>query len=170
MLTHADSQLLKDRGVWAGLLVALCLNMGMSPISSFTLFTDNPAWSIQGPFLYTSLIVSFGQSTLAATRISSLFTFTSTLTGMALGLVVMKVRRLKAFIIFGSLTYTLAFGLLIRYRGGHNTSQVSGVIGAEVLLGIGAGFFTYPAIASVQARTKHKSESTFLSHCTETDE
>jgi SIT family siderophore-iron:H+ symporter-like MFS transporter len=133
--------------------------MGMSLISSFILFADNSAWSIQGPFLYTSLIVSFGQSTLAATRISSLFTFTSTLTGMALGLVVMKVRRLKAFIIFGSLTYTLAFGLLIRYRGGHNTSQVSGVIGAEVLLGIGAGFFTYPAIASVQARTKHKSES-----------
>jgi SIT family siderophore-iron:H+ symporter-like MFS transporter len=133
--------------------------MGMSLISSFILFADNSAWSIQGPFLYTSLIVSFGQSALAATRISSLFTFTSTLTGMALGLVVMKVRRLKAFIIFGSLTYTLAFGLLIRYRGGHNTSQVSGVIGAEVLLGIGAGFFTYPAIASVQARTKHKSES-----------
>jgi SIT family siderophore-iron:H+ symporter-like MFS transporter len=137
--------------------------MGMSLISSFILFADNSAWSIQGPFLYTSLIVSFGQSTLAATRISSLFTFTSTLTGMALGLVVMKVRRLKAFIIFGSLTYTLAFGLLIRYRGGHNTSQVSGVIGAEVLLGIGAGFFTYPAIASVQARTKHKSESASLS-------
>jgi hypothetical protein len=27
------------------------------------------------------------------------------------------------------------------------------------LLGLGAGFFTYPAIASVQARTKHQSES-----------
>jgi len=88
---------------------------------------------------------------------------------MALGLVVMKVRRLKAFIIFGSLTYTVAFGLLIRYRGGHNTSQVSGVIGAEVLLGLGAGFFTYPAIASVQARTKHKSESVYLSPCAKTD-
>jgi SIT family siderophore-iron:H+ symporter-like MFS transporter len=105
------------------------------------------------------LVVSFGQSVESAGRIGNIFTFTSTLTGMILGLVVMRVRRLKAFIIFGSCTFTVAFGLLIRFRGGHNQSQVSGVIGAEVLLGLGAGFFTYPAIASVQARTKHQSES-----------
>jgi SIT family siderophore-iron:H+ symporter-like MFS transporter len=67
---------------------------------------------------------------------------------MTLGLIVMKVRRLKPFIVAGAITYTLAFGLLIRFRGGHGGGQVNGVIAAEVLLGIGGGFFSYPGTSS----------------------
>lgn len=63
---------------------------------------------------------------------------------MILGLIVMRVRRLKPFIVGGSILYTIAFGLLIRFRGGHGGGQVQGVIAAEVLLGIGGGFFSYP--------------------------
>lgn len=133
--------LLRDRGVWAGLCVAFCLNM---------------AWAVQGPYLYPALVVSFAQTDLSAQRIASLYSFCSTLTGLSLGLVVMKVRRIKPFILFGSVLYTIAFGLLIRFRGGQGSDQVSGIIAAEVLLGVGAGFFSYPAIASVQARTKHQ--------------
>jgi SIT family siderophore-iron:H+ symporter-like MFS transporter len=52
----------------------------------------------------------------------------------------------------------VAFGLLVRYRGSvdGSTHELAGYIGAEVVLGVGAGFFSYPTQAAVQARTKHE--------------
>jgi SIT family siderophore-iron:H+ symporter-like MFS transporter len=110
---------------------------------------------MQGDYLYAVLIVAFDQSVTAATRISSLYSFASVLTGTALvsrwrlvpprladhhtsqGLVVMRVRRLKPFIVAGCCLFTVAFGLLIRYRGSAASGEASGVIGAQVVLGIG---------------------------------
>ncbi len=73
-----------------------------------------------------------------------------------LGLIVFKVRRLKMFIIAGTILFMVAFGLLIRYRGSPSSSGQSGVIGAEVLLGIAGGMFPYPAQASLQVGLKHE--------------
>lgn len=96
-----------------------------------------PAWYLQGDFLYTVLYVSFDESILSATRISSLYSFTSVLTGVILGFVVMKMRQLKPFIISGTVMFMVAFGILIHYRGGAGDSSHSGVIGGQVLLGLG---------------------------------
>ena len=63
--------------------------------------------------------------------------FVSVITGAILGLIVFKVRRLKPFIIFGTILFLVAFGLLINYRGGSGSSSHSGIIGAQVLLGLG---------------------------------
>ena len=60
-------RLLKDRGVWAAL--------GMACILDF-------AWYMQGDYLYTVLIVAFDESVKAATRVSSLYSFVSVLTGI----------------------------------------------------------------------------------------
>lgn len=95
------------------------------------------AWYMQGDYLYPVLVVAFDQTVLSATRISSLYSFASVLTGTALGLVVIRVRRLKPFIVFGCVLFLVAFGLLIKFRGGHSDGQVSGVIGAQILLGVG---------------------------------
>lgn len=100
------------------------------------------------------LVVSFDQSILSATRISALYSFTSVLTGTILGLVVVKVRRLKPFIIFGTCMWLVAFGLLIRYRG--YESSRAGIIAGQVLLGFGGGFFTYPVQTSIQSCTRHE--------------
>lgn len=81
------------------------------------------------------LVVSFNQSILSATRISALYSFTSVLTGTILGLVVVRVRRLKPFIIFGTCMWMVAFGLLIKYRGAE--SNRAGIIAGQVLLGFG---------------------------------
>lgn len=51
-------------------------------------------------------------------------------------MIVYRVRRLKPFIVAGVLLFVVAFGLLIRYRGGSMASH-SGIIGAQILLGIG---------------------------------
>ena len=120
---------------------------------------DLAAWTMQGDFLYTVLVVAFGESVKSATRISSLYSFSSVITGLILGGIVFKVRRLKPFIIAGTCLFVVAFGLLIHYRGGSAGSAHSGIIGAQICLGIAGGMFPYPAQASIQAATKHERKS-----------
>ncbi|GKZ49348.1 siderophore transporter [Aspergillus brasiliensis] len=134
-------KLLKDRAVWGALGIAVMLNT---------------AWALQSEYLYTVLVVSFGESITSATRIRSLYSFASVLTGSLLGLVVFKVRRLKPFIVGGTLLFMVAYGILIYYRGGPTSSSHSGIIGGQILLGIAGGLFPYPAQASIQAATKHE--------------
>jgi SIT family siderophore-iron:H+ symporter-like MFS transporter len=133
--------LLKDRSVWGALGIAMMLNF---------------AWYLQGDFLYTVLIVAFNFSIKAATRVSSLYSFCSVLTGVFIGMVIFRVRRLKYFILAGAALFMVAFGLLAHYRGSASGSAKSGVIGAQVLLGIAGGLFPYPAQASIQAAAKHE--------------
>lgn len=49
----------------------------------------------------------------------------------------MKLRQLKPFIVSGTALFMVAFGILIYYRGGSSGSSHSGVIGGQVLLGLG---------------------------------
>ncbi|KAF4970582.1 hypothetical protein FZEAL_10002 [Fusarium zealandicum] len=133
--------LMKDRAIWAPLGMAAMLNF---------------AWTMQGDYLFTVLRVAFNFSISAATRITSLYSFASVITGPILGLVVFKVRRLKVFIIFGTCLFLVAFGLLIRYRGDPTASNKSGIIGAQIVLGIAGGLFPYPGQASLQAYVKHE--------------
>ncbi|KAE8137908.1 major facilitator superfamily domain-containing protein [Aspergillus pseudotamarii] len=134
-------KLLKDRAVWGALGIATMLNL---------------AWSLQGTYLYTVLQVAFDQSVLSASRISSLYSFASVITGCILGAIIIKVKQLKPFIVAGTILFAVAFGILIQFRGGTGSSSYSGIIGGEVLLGIAGGMFPYPAQASIQAATKHE--------------
>ncbi|KAL4778433.1 major facilitator superfamily domain-containing protein [Aspergillus varians] len=134
-------RLLKDRAVYGAIGIAIMLNT---------------AWSLQGNYLYTVLVVSFDESTLSATRITSLYSFASVITGCILGVIVMKVRRLKAFIVAGTCLFTVAFGILYHFRGGASGSSYSGIVAGEVILGIAGGMFPYPAQASIQTATKHE--------------
>jgi SIT family siderophore-iron:H+ symporter-like MFS transporter len=132
---------MKDRSVWAPMGIACMLNF---------------AWTMQGDYLYTVLQVSFNFSIKASTRVQSLYSFASVITGTILGLIVYKVRRFKVFIVAGTCLFLVAFGLLIRYRGDPSNSNQSGVIGAQILLGIAGGMFPYPAQASLQAYVTHE--------------
>lgn len=136
--------LLKDRSVWAALGVACMLNT---------------IWYMQGGYLYTVLVVAFDQSVLSATRITSLYSFVSVLTGVSLGLLVRFVRQvkhLKPFIVFGTLMFMVAFGILLRFRGGLTQSSYAGVIAGEVILGFAGGLFPYPVQTLIQAATQHE--------------
>ncbi|KAF7550638.1 hypothetical protein G7Z17_g5572 [Cylindrodendrum hubeiense] len=133
--------IMTDRAIWGPMGIAVLLNF---------------AWTMQGDYLYTVLIVAFNFSIKAATRITSLYSFTSVITGTILGLIVYKVRRLKMFIVAGTCLFMVAFGLLIRYRGDPTSSGRAGVIGAQVFLGFAGGMFPYPAQAALQAYVKHE--------------
>ncbi|GAB1215575.1 hypothetical protein ATERTT37_004766 [Aspergillus terreus] len=119
-------------------------------------YSKHPMVPFHGEYLYTVLVVSFGESITSATRITSLYSFASVITGCILGVIVLKVKRLKPFIVAGTLLFMVAYGILIYFRGGASSSSHSGVIGGQVLLGIAGGMFPYPAQASIQAATKHE--------------
>ncbi|KAK7202368.1 major facilitator superfamily domain-containing protein [Myxozyma melibiosi] len=137
--------MLADRGVWAAMGIAIFIDW---------------VWYMQGDYLYTVLYVAVNESVASATRITSLYSFVSVITGTILGFVVAYVRRIKAFIIFGISMWFVALGLMIHYRGG--TYAHSGIIGSQCLLGFGAGFFTYPAQASIASCTTHTFMSTAI--------
>jgi SIT family siderophore-iron:H+ symporter-like MFS transporter len=110
----------------------------------------------QSTYLYFLLVVAFGQSVEAATRISKLANFSMVISGLILGLVMHRFRHTKPFTIFGAAMYVLAFGLLYRFRGGHSASELGGLIGAEIVLGIGMGVAQNSAQCALQAVCKHE--------------
>ncbi|SGY67996.1 BQ5605_C004g02836 [Microbotryum silenes-dioicae] len=114
----------------------------------------NCSWYLQGDYLYTVLVVACDESIKSATRITSLYSFTSVLVGVALGIVVRFVQRIKPFMIAGIALYAVAFGLLIRFRGG--TESHAGIIAGQVMLGCAGGMFPYPAQALIQSTTQHQ--------------
>lgn len=134
-------RLLKSRHILVSLLI--------SALSTLT-------GAQQSTYLYFTLQVAFGQGVESATRISRLMNFSSVLAGIALGFAVRYVRHTKPFTIFGSALFVLAYGLLYRYRGGHSQSELSGIIGGEIVLGIASGVTQYSAQVALQAVCKHE--------------
>ncbi|KAL6887971.1 ferrioxamine B transporter [Trichoderma evansii] len=128
--------LLKDRGVWAALAVRSLLNF---------------AWYVQGNYLYTVLIVAFDFPIENATRILSFFSFFGVVSGVAVGLVIYRYRRLKHIIVLGTVLFMIALGILIKFPGGATLNSKSGLIGGQILLGLSSGLFAYPTQASIQA-------------------
>ncbi|GJN88176.1 hypothetical protein Rhopal_001141-T1 [Rhodotorula paludigena] len=105
-------------------------------------FFLNATWGIQGDYLYTVLVVAFHQSVLSATRITSMYSFASVICGVITGFFVRFVlRRLKPVIIAGACVWVIAFGLLIRFRGGED--DYPGVTAGQVVLGVAGGLFAY---------------------------
>ncbi|KAJ9626769.1 hypothetical protein H2204_009914 [Knufia peltigerae] len=105
-------------------------------------------------YLFTLLIVSYNFSLLSATRVASLWTFSSVVTAFIVSLVIIKVRRLKGFIIGGISLSFVGYGLAYHYRG--DTSSQSGVIGAEIVIGVGSGLFAYSTLVLGQTAARHQ--------------
>lgn len=133
--------LLKDRGVGTALAVRCLLNI---------------AWAVQGNYLYTVLIVAFDFSVSLSTQVSSFFTFFGVISGLIIGVVIFRVRRLKSFIVTGTVLFLISFILLIKFNSGTSQSAATGMLSAQILLGLAAGFCAYPTQASIQATTSHK--------------
>lgn len=144
--------LLKDRGVWAALIIACFV--------TFIYYMPND-------FMYTVLIVGMRASIKAASRITSLYSFVSVIVGPLLGLVLTKVRYTKPFIIFGCAVWFVALGLFVHFRGANDGVEsqfyLNGVIGALCVMGFGAGFFTYVTQVSIETCTNHEYMAVVLS-------
>ena len=133
--------LLKDRGVGTSLGVRCLLNI---------------VWAVQGNYLYTVLVVAFDFSVSLSTQISSFFTFFGVLSGLVIGAVIFRVRRLKIVVVMGTCLFLASLILLTKYHSGTFSGARAGMICAQVLLGLAAGFCAYPTQASIQATTSQQ--------------
>lgn len=131
--------LLKNRTVWA------CL--GISCAFPF-------AFMVHGNYLFTLLMVSYNFTIEGATRVASLYSFCAVVVGALLGVVVIKVRRLKEFILAGVLLWFVGGGLIYHYRGGSGSK--GGIIGGEIVIGTAAGFFSWPTLIMIQTVARHQ--------------
>ncbi|BAP69709.1 siderophore iron transporter ARN1 [Kluyveromyces marxianus] len=139
----APFKLLKDRGIWAALAISFLVNF---------IFT------MAAGYLFTILIVAVDQSNKAATRITSISTFTSTVFSPFFALFVTRITRLKPYIILGCSLWMVAMGILFHFRSGQHSDN--GIIGALVVWGIGTTMFTYPVTVSIQSVTSHEHMAT----------
>lgn len=139
LMPFAPFRLLKDRGVWAPLVL---------------LFLDCFVYAMPAGYLYTILIVSINQTDLSATRISSLYSFVTAVISPFLGFLVAKSSRLKPYIVIGAGLYFVTMGLFYHYRSGEDSA--SGIIGAMVVWGICSSLFDYPINVSIQTVTSHE--------------
>lgn len=132
-------RLLKDRGVWA----PFCG-------SFFISFTYMTAFD----YIYPVLLVGMNESETSASRISMLPTFVSTTLTILIGVAVARTKRMKPYVIGGSITWIVAMGILLRYRGG--TSSHAGVVAGTCLMGVGSGLVAYPMMVSLQSILSHE--------------
>ncbi|RMD39301.1 hypothetical protein DV735_g5828, partial [Chaetothyriales sp. CBS 134920] len=131
--------LINDRTVWACIIISVFYSF---------------AYMCHSNYLFTLLIVSYNFSLTAAIRVSAVSVFANVLTAFITAMVVVKVRRLKGFLVGGIAVAFIGFGLAYHYRGG--TSSRSGLIGAEIILGMGGGLFAWTSLVLAQTVAKHE--------------
>lgn len=137
--------LLKDRGVLAAMTVGLFYKF---------------VYLMPHDYMYPVLLVGMNASKAGATRIGSLNSFMIAVVGPILGLIVVRVRRTKGFIMAGISLWIVGTGMLYHYRGSndgvHDKRFVDGVIGAMIVFGFGSGLFARTIDVSIQSCTDHE--------------
>ncbi|KAI5963441.1 ARN1, partial [Candida margitis] len=131
--------LMKDRGIWSAGLISFLFDF---------------VFAVESNLLYTVLVVAVNETQKSATRITSLGSFASTLCGGIFGLFIVYIRRLKGFVIFGCSLWMIAFGLMYHYRS--TLSAHGGIIGGQVLMGVGTGFFSSSLAVTAQSCVNHE--------------
>jgi hypothetical protein len=106
------------------------------------------------PYFYSYLLVVQNESITAAGHVTQVFSFTSTVTSIAISFVIKYTKIYKPFICFGSLIYLMGIGLMIRYRA--EGVSVGQLVGTQIVVGIGGGMLNVPAQLGVQASTDHQ--------------
>ncbi|SCU94561.1 LAFA_0F22562g1_1 [Lachancea sp. 'fantastica'] len=112
------------------------------------------ALQIELEYLITVLMVAFGESKLSSQRIGQLYNFLQSCTNLVVGIMLHFYPHPKPFIVVGSLLGVLGMGILYKYRVAYD--GISGLIGAEVLIGIAGGMIRFPMWTLVHASTSHE--------------
>ena len=113
--------------------------------------------SIQ-PYYSSYLLVVQNQSVTAAGHIAHTFSFTSTVTGVVVSIIIKYTGRYKYLIMLGGSIFVMGVGLMIRYTT--MSSGVGQMIGAQIAMGIGVGMLNVPAQLAVQATAGSEQVST----------
>ncbi|UKZ49146.1 hypothetical protein TrVGV298_003387 [Trichoderma virens] len=144
---------------WRNPQVVIPLVIGLFFVPAFVFWEKNGARNPPCPLpssegsrgLGGSSRAELAQLCLSATRILSFFSFFGVVSGVAVGLVIYRFRRLKHIIVIGTVLFMIALGVLIKFPGGATAASRTGLIGGQILLGLSSGLFAYPTQASIQA-------------------
>ena len=107
------------------------------------------------PYFQSYLLVVQGQSVSTSGHIVQTFTFSATITGLIVSLIIKRTKRYKYFVVFGTVVYLLGLALMMRYRAQGASTLV--IVGTQVVVGIGGGLINGPAQLGVQAAASHQS-------------
>lgn len=113
---------------------------------------------IELEYLITVLMVAFGESKLSAQRIAQLYNFLQSCTNVVVGITLHFYPHPKPFVVLGSFLGVLGMGLLYKYRVAYD--GISGLIGAEIVIGIAGGMVRFPMWTLVHASTTHSEMAT----------
>ncbi|KAI9801126.1 MAG: hypothetical protein M1833_002994 [Piccolia ochrophora] len=133
-------RIMKNRTVLAGCAIAFFYFM------AFYL-------SVQ-PYFNSYLQVVKGSSVGGSGRVTNTFSFSSTVTSLAVSLAIKYSAHYKYFILLGACIYLMALGLMVRYRS--EDSSIGSIVGTQIALGIGGGMLNVPAQLGVQASVRHQ--------------
>lgn len=138
-------ELMKDRGVWAGICVGV--------FSTLIMY-------MPGSYAFPVLLVGMNATVEVATRTPALASFTEGIAVPIVGLILTKVKRSKAFILFGDVFMFISMGLFVHFRGSSDGVRDKywrdGVAIAMCIGGVGLGMFYRLGTVSVQACTNHE--------------
>ncbi|PSK46121.1 cell division control protein 42 [Elsinoe australis] len=106
------------------------------------------------PYFQSYLLVVQGSSIVTAGRITSTFTFSSTVTSIVVSVLIKYTKHYKYFVTLGSAVYIIGLGLMLRYR--QEGASTGTLVGCQIAVGIGGGMLNVPAQLGVQASASHQ--------------
>lgn len=106
------------------------------------------------PYFTSYLLVVKNQSAQAAGHITQTFSFTSTVSSVAVSLLIKYSGRYQIWLISGTLIYIMGLGLMMKYRT--DGTSIGSIIGSQICLGIGGGMTNVAAQLGVQASVTHQ--------------
>ncbi|KAL1621488.1 hypothetical protein SLS54_005509 [Diplodia seriata] len=89
-----------------------------------------------------------------AGRITQVFTFASTVSSVAVSVLIRYTGRYKCFVTLGACIYMMGLGLMYRYRV--EGASTAALVGCQIATGIGGGMLNVPAQLGVQASVSHQ--------------
>ncbi|PNS18887.1 hypothetical protein CAC42_5426 [Sphaceloma murrayae] len=109
------------------------------------------------PYFYSYLLVVHGQSVSAAGHITQMFTFSCTITAVAVSFWIKRSRRYRLILLIGCGFYSAGLIWMCFLQEG---ASVSMLVGSQLTLGVGGGLIHGPAQLGVQAAVRHADVAT----------
>lgn len=106
------------------------------------------------PYFNPYLQIVQNDSIKAAGYVTQVFSFASTVSSLVISLLIRQTARYKYFVFGGACIYTMALGLMVRYRV--EGSSIGQLVGTQIALGAGGGMLNVPAQLGVQASASHQ--------------
>ncbi|PWN19023.1 MFS general substrate transporter [Microstroma glucosiphilum] len=106
-------------------------------------------------YLPTYLYVVMGTSADAQQNVSSVFSFSYALGCLPIALVVRYARKVKYFVVFGAVLFTIGAGVMI-LRGPNDTPSLFRIVVSQVLMGFGASasMAVIPSMVQIDAQRR----------------